>query len=56
MGSGWWGGAGVSGRRGARLTVIHQGESDLVLGFSILELGGVGPLVIFGKLLDDNFH
>lgn len=39
MGSSQWGRCFREGR--GQLTVIHQGERDLVLGFSILKLGGV---------------
>lgn len=54
MGSSQWGGCFREGR--GQLTVIHQGKRDLVLGFSILELGGVRPLVILRQLLDDHLH
>lgn len=46
----------VLGEELRQLTVIHQGEGNLVLGFSILELGCVRPLVILGQLLDDHLH
>lgn len=54
MGSSQWGRGFRAGR--GELTVIHQGERDLVLGFSILELGGVRSFVIFRQLLDDHLH
>lgn len=53
-GRGW--GLGGEGRCRAELTVIHQSQSDLVLGFSILELGRVRPFVVLSQVLDDNFH
>lgn len=49
--SGWGRGGGW-----ARLTVIHQGQRDLVFGFSILKLGSVRPFVILRQVLDDHFH
>lgn len=50
---GAWAGGGV-GR--AWLTVVHQGQGDLVFGFSVLELSCVRPFVLLTQVLDDHFH
>lgn len=49
--------AGCMGGAGrARLTVVHQGQGDLVFGFSVLELSCVRPFVLLTQVLDDHFH
>lgn len=49
--------AGCMGGEGrARLTVVHQGQGDLVFGFSVLELSCVRPFVLLTQVLDDHFH
>lgn len=49
--------AGGTGRVGrAWLTVVHQGQGDLVFGFPILELSCVRPFVLLTQVLDDHFH
>lgn len=45
---------GVGG--GAGLTVIHQGQGDLVFGFSVLQLSGIRPFVLLGQALYEHFH
>lgn len=40
----------------AWLTVVHQGQGDLVFGFSVLELSCVRPFVLLTQVLDDHFH